>query len=774
MPKFPPYKILSEKTELYEINLLDADNSQLKKISADRSLNLSLGEMKKIRAYFKKEKRNPTDVELEAFAQSWSEHCCYKSSRPVLEKTVFGIKAKQSILTSEDAGVVEFDKEHAYVFGLESHNHPSAIEPYGGASTGIGGIIRDVLCMGAQPIALIDPLFFGPLNLPEDKLPKGIKHPRFLLSGVVSGISAYGNRIGIPTVAGMVEFHESYTGNCLVNVACIGIAKKKNIVRSIAGNAGDYYIIAGGKTGRDGIHGVTFASAELKKESEEKSIPAVQLGYAIMKEPLIHACLEAAEKGLLTGMKDFGGGGLSGVSGEMAYSGGKGAIVELDRIPLKEEGLAPWEIWVSESQERMMMSVKPENVDKVLEIFGFWDVPAAVIGRIDNSKRIRARYNGRIVLDLDLEFLIKGVKYERPYNIIKRSEKEIDFRIPDIEEIGKKIINSPRIGSKESVIRRYDFDVRGNTILKPMQGIANKQSHGDASLIKPIEDSFRGLSVTSAVNPYFCSLNPYWGAASAVDEIVRNLVAVNSIPHSMADCLNFGNPEKNDRMGDFLSCCKGLKFAAKSFEIPFVSGNVSLYNESEKGPIAPTPTLVGVGITRDIRNAISSDLKNDGNFIYLIGSTRREMGGSEYYRILKLKSGRVPRVYPEDTKGKMNSLLKAMDLGIVKSCHDLSEGGLFVSISEMAFGGDLGVDVDLCRMEKLRTDFKLFSESNGRWLVEADPRNSEKLEKILPDAKRIGKVTKEKEIRISDDRLRLTLSLDELRDLWNSAIEREV
>ncbi len=774
MPKFKPYRRISEETELYEINLLNADNSQLKRISADRSLGLNLGEMRKIQTYFKKEKRNPADVELEALAQSWSEHCCYKSSKPVLRETVFRIKAPQSILTGEDAGVVEFNEEYAYVIGLESHNHPSAIEPYGGASTGVGGIVRDVLCMGAQPIALIDPLFFGPLNISESELPTGMKHPKFLLNGVVSGISAYGNRIGIPTLAGMVEFHESYTGNCLVNVACIGIAKKKNIVRSIAGNAGDYYIMAGGKTGRDGIHGVTFASAELEKESEEKSIPAVQLGYAIMKEPLIHACLEAVEKGLLTGMKDFGGGGLSCVSSEMAYAGGKGAIVELDRILLKEKGIAPWEIWVSESQERMMMSVKPENVDNVLEIFEFWDVPATIIGRIDNSKRIRVRYNGRIVLDLDLEFLIKGVRYERPYRIVKRSEKEINFRIPCIEEIAKKILNSPRVGSKESIVRRYDFDVHGNTILKPMQGIVNKQGHGDAAVIKPLEDTYQGLAITSDVNPPFCKLNPYWGAASAVEETIRNLVAVNSVPHSMADCLNFGNPEKKDRMGDFVSCCKGLYFAANSFGIPFVSGNVSLYNESEKGPIVPTPTIVGVGIVKDVRNVVSSDLKDDGNFIYLVGSTRREMGGSEYYRILKLNSGRVPRVYPDETKKNMNSLLRAMDLGIVRSCHDLSEGGLFVSISEMAFGGDLGVDVDLCRMEKLRADFKLFSESNGRWLVEVKPGNSKKFEKIVPDAKRIGRVTKEKEIRISDKKFNLNLSLDELRDKWNSAIEREV
>jgi len=765
---------------VYEIEILNSSKKDLERISTERSLGLSGEEMLKIQGHFKKAGRNPTDIEIEAFAQSWSEHCCYKTSKPILERTVFGIKAPQNIcVISEDAGVVDFDKDHAYVVALESHNHPSALDPYGGAATGIGGILRDVVCMGAQPLALIDPLFFGPLDYPEKKIPAGIKHPSFLFKGVVSGIADYGNRVGIPTVSGMVYFDKSYVGNCLVNVGCIGIVKKDKIARSRAGNPGDIYVMAGGKTGRDGIHGVTFASAELDEESEKKDIPAVQLGYAIMKEPLMHACLEINEKGLLTGMKDFGGGGLSCVASEMAHAGGKGAVVNLDKILLKEPSLSPWEIWVSESQERMMLSVKPENVDKVLEIFDFWDVPAVVVGEVNDTGKIRADYKGKIVLDLDLDFLIKGVQYERKYQVPEEKEKEENFPVPDLNEIISKILSSQRVGSRESVIRRYDHEVRGNTILKPMQGRINKQSHGDAAVIKPLEESHQGLSITADVNPNLCKFNPYWGAASAVEEVVRNLVAVNSVPHSMADCLNFGNPEKPDRLGEFVKCCEGLHFAASSFGIPFVSGNVSLYNESGEEAIKPTPTLLGVGIVKDVRKVVSSDLKKEGNSLYLVGDTMRELGGSEYYKILNLKNGISPKVYPEKTKENMNSLLSAMDSSLVASCHDLSEGGLLVALTEMALGGDLGLDIDLCAIPDLgtdpkhpRTDLKLFSESNGRWLVEVDSKKEKEFESIV-NANKIGTVTKEKEIKISDSETNLNLNLDELRAKWNSALGEE-
>ncbi|MFH1834635.1 MAG: phosphoribosylformylglycinamidine synthase subunit PurL [Methanobacteriota archaeon] len=760
--------------DAFHIKILEASKKELGRISSERSLGLSVDEMCLIRDHFKGEGRDPTDIELEAFAQSWSEHCCYKTSKPILKETVFGISAPQNIcVISEDAGVVDFDDKHAYVLALESHNHPSALDPYGGAATGIGGILRDVICMGAQPIALIDPLFFGPPDFAEDRIPEGTKSPKYLLEGVVKGIADYGNRVGIPTVAGMVFFDESYVGNCLVNVGCIGIMRKDELIHSRAGGVGDIYILTGGKTGRDGIHGVTFASAELTEESEEESRPAVQLGYAIMKEPLMHACLEANRKGFLTGMKDFGGGGLSCVSAEMAHAGGLGATVELDKIPLKEEGISPWEIWVSESQERMMVSVKPENVDKVLEIFDFWDVEANVVGSVDDSKRIKATVNGEVVLDLDLDFLIKGVCYDRPYTISEVEEEHPIYDMPDLLEVGYSMIGSPNIASRESIVRRYDHEVRANTILKPMQGVVGFQSHGDASVMKPLTDSFRGLAITSDVNPHLTLADPYWGSASAVDEVIRNLVAVGARPHSMADCLNFGNPEKEDRLGDFKRACEGLRMVAEYFKVPFVSGNVSLYNESILGPIAPTPTLVGVGIIEDVRKAVSTDLKKEGSLLYLVGDTFRELGGSQYHKVIGELGGVVPKVHPEKLKEKMEFLLKKMKEEVVLSCHDLSEGGLFAAACEMAFGGRLGVELDLEALGgSLRSDEKLFSESNGRWLVEVSSENSQVFEHF-DQAVLIGKVLDSADIKILDEGFELEFDLNELRSVWNLGVAEE-
>jgi len=757
-----------------EVDLLGASDRELKKISGERSLGLSAGEMRRLKSYFKGEGRNPRDVELEAFAQSWSEHCCYKTSKPILKDTIFKVKGRDVICAiSEDAAVVDFNRDYAYVVKIESHNHPSALDPYGGAATGIGGILRDVVCMGAQPVALIDPLFFGPLDYPEDKLPAGVKHPRYLFNGVVSGIADYGNRVGIPTVAGMVFFDESYVGNCLVNVGCVGIVRKDKVVHSRAGGQGDVYIMAGGKTGRDGIHGVTFASAELHDKSEETSRPAVQLGYAIMKEPLMHACLEANNAGLLTGLKDFGGGGLSCVASEMAHAAGLGATVELDKVQLKEPGLAPWEIWVSESQERMMMSVKPGDVGKVLEIFDFWDVPASVVGQVDGSGRIKATYKGAEVLNLDLDFLIAGVCYNRPHKVVEKKDCEARFRMPDLEETCLNLMSNPNIGSRESVIRRYDHEVRGDTVIKPMQGIVNMQTHGDAAVLKPLEDSFRGLAISSDVNPTLCTESPYWGAAGAVDEAVRNMTAVNARAHTIVDCLNFGNPEKQRRLGEFKRACAGLYHAARIFRIPFVSGNVSLYNESGLGPVAPTPTLLTVGIADDVRKCVTSDLKADGNLIYIVGKTGEELRGSQYLRMLKVKGGRIPKVNPERTMKDSKGIISAMDSGLVASCHDPSEGGLFAALAEMCFGGDLGVEVDLKPMGGLRTDVKLFSESNGRWLVEVPSENAKAFERKV-GAARLGVVKKGGFLKIVDRKVETVLNLRELRDAWDSAVAREV
>ncbi len=767
--------------DFYEIDLLSASDKNLKEISDRMGLAISGEEMKRIKEYFQTKNRNPTDIELEALGQAWSEHCCYKSSKIPLKQHIYGIK-EDKIIAREDAGVIEFDDDHYYCAALESHNHPSAIEPYGGAATGVGGIVRDIVCMGAQPIAYIDPLFFGPLDITFDKLPKGVKHPVYLFKGVVDGIRDYGNRIGIPTLSGQVYFHEGYTGNCLVNVGCIGIMKKEEMIHSRAKAPGNVYVYVGGKTGRDGIHGVTFASAELTDESEESSRSAVQVGDPITKEPVIHTTLECNRKGLLEGLKDFGGGGLSCVCGELAYAAGFGAEIHLDDIPLKEEGLHPWEIWVSESQERMMFLVKPENVDKVLHICKQWDVTAVPVGKVIKEKITRVFYKGEKILEMDLDFLTGGPVYDsctRPFAPIdteKHKKTEKSFTMPNLNDSLKKLLASHNICSKEWVIRQYDHEVRGNTVIKPLQGKINAESHGDATVLKPLENSFRGLAVTADINPRFMERDPYWGACSAVDEVCRNLVAVGSKPDSLLDCLNFGNPEKPERMGEFYEACRGLGNMARELQLPFVSGNVSFYNESVKTAVPPTPELFGVGIAPDIRKCITSDLKKEGNPIYLVGKqTEEEMGGSEYYKIMGIEGGDVPKTDTGILSKCMKGILSAIGKEYIASCHDVSEGGIGVCLSEMIIGGDIGTIVDLSNVsKKLRSDFKLFSESNTRWVLEGEKQSKKDFEEALKKEDvpfiKIGKTKGRKLIINEGENALINLDINTLRNIWKNAI----
>ncbi|MBN1390140.1 MAG: phosphoribosylformylglycinamidine synthase subunit PurL [Candidatus Thermoplasmatota archaeon] len=722
--------------------VINASDEVLRSISDRLSIGLSVEEMRRVRDHFKMEGREPFDIELEALGQAWSEHCCYKSSKYFMKRAFLGIHQDYFLIKGEDAGVVEFDDEHAYVVGLESHNHPSAIGPYGGAATGVGGIIRDVLCMGAQPIAVIDPLFFGPLDLGYQDLQEGVNHPKFIFNGVVAGIRDYGNRIGIPTVAGMVNFHQGYTGNPLVNVGCVGIGRKENMIHSRVGGSGEIYILAGGRTGRDGIHGVTFASADLTADSEEKDRGSVQMGDPITKEPLIHSCLEINEKGLLGGMKDLGGGGLSCVSGEMALAGGFGAVIRLDRIPLKEPGLSPWEIWVSESQERMMVSVRPENVEEVLHIFKKWDVEANVIGEVVEGKRVKVLWGEDVILDLDLDFFTAGPEYCRTYRskIVERRVDDAPFPQPDrsgTEAAILRLLGSPNICSRERVFRTYDHEVRGRTVIKPAVGKPFTPGPSDAAVLKPLEGSDRGLAITADVNPYFCEIDPYRGTLSAMEESVRNLVSVGARPHSLADCLNFGNPERPDRLGDFEQSCEAIGKFASSFSIPVVSGNVSLYNESGISKVPPTPTIMMIGLMDDINHATTSDLKTPGNIIYLIGRTYHEMGGSAYYQEMGVNCSCVPDVDLEMSKRTMDAVLNLDGEFLLHSVHDLSEGGLGVAISEMCIGGHVGAELNIHEIgthlishgsKALRSDVKLFSESNSRYLVEVQPQDAARVE----------------------------------------------
>ncbi|HLB68989.1 MAG TPA: phosphoribosylformylglycinamidine synthase subunit PurL [Thermoplasmata archaeon] len=761
---------------LHEIGISDASDSELKGVSDELALALSADEMRRVQAYFRDRGRDPTDVELQSLGQAWSEHCCYKSSRVFLREFIFPVQTPD-VLDRGDAGVMEFDRDHAYALRIESHNHPSAVVPYGGATTGIGGIIRDVLAMGAQPIALVDPLHFGPLDYPFEKLPKGTRHPKYLFGGVVAGIRDYGNRLGIPTVAGCLAFDEGYLGNIVVNVGCIGFAKKSQLVRNRVKKLDDVFILCGGLTGRDGIHGVTYASVDLTEEAVGGwEAGAVQLGDPIMKEPLIHAVIECAQAGLLDGLKDLGGGGLSCVIGEMALAGGFGAEIDLARVPLKEPDLAPWEIWVSESQERMMLAVAPENILRVLEVFELYDVPATEIGRVIPDTVCRVRYRGEVVLEMDLEFYTRGPEYRRPIRELRVPTQgaEVPPKPKNLTSIFLRILSSPNVASKEYVIRQYDHEVRAATVLKPLQGVIGKASHGDAAVVKPLVDSWRGLAIACASTGSYTALDPYRGGATAVEEVCRNLVAVGAKPHAITNCLNFGNPERPDRLWLLREAVRGIGEAASAFGLAVPSGNVSLYNESPSGPVLPTPVVLGVGIVEDIRRCVTADLKRAGDRLFLVGATHVGLGGSEYYRLLGIDGGEPPVVDLAATKAASEKLLAAIRAGTVVACHDLSHGGFAVAAAEMALGGDLGAALEL-RGSKLRFDVALFSETNGRWLAEASRGHEREFLDLMAGtpATEVGRVGGP-EFVIGQRAERVRVSLPKLRRAWTDALPKLV
>ncbi|MFA6801857.1 MAG: phosphoribosylformylglycinamidine synthase subunit PurL [Candidatus Methanomethylophilaceae archaeon] len=755
--------------ELFDVSVREASDEDLVKISGDMALSLSLDEMKTIKEYFVKEGREPTDIELQSLGQAWSEHCCYKSSKAILKEFVFGI-GREDVLSRGDAGVMVFDEDHGYALRIESHNHPSAVEPYGGAATGIGGILRDVVCMGAQPIALADPLCFGHPDR-KGELPPGTKHPRYLMSGVVSGIRDYGNRVGIPTITGGMFFDERYTGNCLVNVACLGIVKRSDLAKNYAGGPGEVMVLIGGRTGRDGIHGVNFASRDLTETSDEDSRGAVQLGDPITKEPVMHACFEVNAKHLITGMKDLGGGGLSCVVGEMALDAGCGADVNLEKVPLKESGLAPWEIWVSESQERMMCTCKPENLEKVLAVFDSWDVLATPVAMTTDTRRTRIFWHGEQIFDMDQHFLTTGPLYNRPYvdPQVSSMENERSPRLPDDRTVILRLLSDPNVASKEWAIRQYDHEVRAATVLHPMVGEMNRTGPGDASVLRPVPSSLKGLAAAIGCNPWFTSLDPYRGGMSSVDEAWRNVVAVGAMPNALTDCLNFGNPERPERLGEFREAVRGIGDFAKALNIPIPSGNVSLYNEAPGGAsVLPTPMMMCCGIIDDISKAVTADFKGPGNRIYVIGETKEEMGGSLLYRVFGGKQGVVPSVDVDNVRELTGKTLEAMDRRLISGCHDCSDGGIAVAVAEMCISGQTGAVLDLRKAADMSPRKVLYSESNTRWIAEVSEENAEEFEKIMGgSAHKIGK-TGGNSMNIRDSGV--IIEVEELRKAWNDPI----
>ncbi|MBT7347025.1 phosphoribosylformylglycinamidine synthase subunit PurL [Candidatus Bathyarchaeota archaeon] len=772
------------------VDLMNATDEELIEIKETLGLGLSLDELHYIRDHYVLSERKATDFELQTFDQTMSEHCGHKTFAGIIDtpegringllKTYFKslideLKPDWCFSVFEDnAGLVDFTDDVTIAIKVETHNHPSAIEPFGGAATGLGGVIRDILGVWANPIANTDVLCFGPLDYPFEKLPPGVKHPSYLFKGVVDGIGSYGNSIGIPTVNGATVFDESYTGNVLVYAGCIGVLPKDQYKRGI--KAGDYCVLAGGRTGFDGIHGVTFASLELSEESEDTSRSAVQVANPIEEEKVKRAIKQISDQKLGSGITDIGGGGLSCGVCETADTYGLGVDAYLDRVQLKAEDIAPWEIWISESQERMLMAVPPENLEKVKAIFDAEQVEVTVLGTYNESRHAKIYYQDELVGDLVLESLFNPPKLHRTTNW--KPEVMLDPEIPEPEDVGgvlKKLLASYQICSKEKVIRRYDQEVKGQTVVKPLQGWNAGPS--DASVIKPLHDNWKGISVASGINPKYGKIDPYWMAASVIDEAIRNSVCVGGRRWALLDNFAWGNPEYEDRLGSLVYACRACYDVAKIYKTPFVSGKDSLYNESPLGPVAPTLLITSLGILPDIRKAITMELKEAGNALYLVGVTKPEIGGSEYLHLRGELGGSVPKLDAETNLKAYHRLLDAMDAGLVRACHDCSEGGLGVAVAEMAFTGGLGVDLDLSNVpvsENMRDDILLFSESNGRLLVEIPVGKITEFETAMEGSavSCVGVIKSEEKLTVTKDgKPVFEETLEELMSAWKTPLE---
>jgi phosphoribosylformylglycinamidine synthase subunit PurSL len=787
------------KFNLAHFDLAAMDDKALMDLSKGRFW-LNLEEMKIIQDYFKKLGRKPTDVEVETVAQTWSEHCCHKTfkSKIKLGKKTIDNLMKSTVMKAtreldkpwclsvfkDNAGVIYFDDKYAVCFKVETHNHPSAVEPYGGAATGIGGVIRDPLGtgLGAFPILNTDVFCFGPPDLPHEKLPKGVLHPRRIFKGVRAGVADYGNRMGIPTSNGAVLFDERYVGNPLVYCGTVGIMPSGMTQKGLQ-KPGDLVLLVGGKTGRDGIHGVTFASGELDKDSETLSSSSVQIGNAIVEKKALDAIIQARDKGLYRRITDVGGGGLSSAVGEMGEE--TGVRVDLEKVPLKYAGLSYTEIWVSESQERMILAVPPDKIEQALAIFRNEDAEATVIGEFTDTKRLQLYYHHNLVCDLDMAFLHGGLpQLQREAVWQPAKHPEPDFTQPaDLKEDLKKILGAWNVCSKEWVIRQYDHEVQGTSVLKPLVGATN-DGPGDAAIIKPLADSAKGIIISNGINPKYGDIDTYWMAASAIDEALRQVIAVGGNLDEVALLDNFcwGNPEKPDRLGSLVRAAQACYDIAVVYGAPFVSGKDSLYNEYETGKesicIPPTLLISAMAVMDDINKSVTMDCKKAGDFVYVLGSTYKELGGSHYYSVRGYIGQSVPKVNAEKGKKLMNALSKATAKGIVKACHDMSEGGIGVAAAEMAFAGGLGMALDLKNVplgEQIeRDDFILFSESNTRFLAEIAPEDKDAFEKTMNgvDFAEIGKVTAGKKLVVNGIKGQAVLETDiaELKEAWQKPL----
>ncbi len=647
--------------------------------------------------------RTPNLTELGIFAAMWSEHCSYKSSKIWL-KTLPTSGPRVICGPGENAGVVDIGDGDAVVFKIESHNHPSFIEPYQGAATGVGGILRDVFTMGARPIAILNSLRFGSPNHPRT---------RHLLAGVVAGIGGYGNCVGVPTVGGECEFDPSYNGNILVNAMCVGLARADRIFYSTAAGPRNAVVYVGAKTGRDGIHGATMASAEFGSDAGEKR-PTVQVGDPFTEKLLIEACLELMQGDAIVAIQDMGAAGLTSSSVEMAGKGGLGIELDLDQVPLRESGMTAYEIMLSESQERMLMVLRPGSEIEARRIFQKWELDFAVIGHVTDTGRLVLRINGATAADIPVGPLVtEAPVYQRPW---RHADPEPEIEPGDLADRDplqglQRLVASPAIASKRWIWEQYDHLVMGNTVKRP---------GGDAAVIRISEG--KALALATDCTPRYCRADPVRGGAQAVAESWRNLTAVGAEPLALTDNMNFGNPERPEIMGQFVGVTEGIREACLALDYPVVSGNVSLYNETSGNAILPTPVIGGVGLIADARQATDLALKSDGDLLILIGETRGHLGSSLYLREIEgREAGQPPRVDLPAERRNGDFVRGQIRAGNAVACHDLADGGLLVAIAEMAMAGGRGIVLDPLPADLPRHAW-LFGEDQGRYLIEtADP-----------------------------------------------------
>ncbi|TDT62324.1 phosphoribosylformylglycinamidine synthase subunit PurL [Fonticella tunisiensis] len=703
--------------------------------------------------------REPNETELAMYGVMWSEHCSYKNSRALLKLfNTKGLRVLQG--PGENAGIVDIGDGFAIAMKIESHNHPSAVEPYQGAATGVGGILRDIFTMGARPIANLNSIRFGELK--DEKTKK-------LLRGIVRGIGDYGNCVGIPTISGETVFNKCYNDNPLVNAMSVGILEKKDIKKGTARGVGNSVMLVGHTTGRDGIGGASFASCDLTRESEENR-SAVQVGDPFMEKLLMEACLELIKTDCVVGIQDLGAAGLTSASCETASRGGSGIEIDVARVITREKGMTPREIMISESQERMLVIVEKGKEDKVFEIFNKWGLHAVVIGRVTDDGMLRVLENGKVVAEVPASSLADGSpvnyrSYRRPKYMDKLSNMDI-ANLPCPENLSETLITmlkSPNIASKEWVYSQYDYMVGTDTVVVP---------GGDAGVLR-IKGTKKGIALTVDCNSRYCYLNPYEGAKSSVCEAARNITASGGRPIAITDCLNFASPEDEGVYYQFRNSILGINEASRILDTPVISGNVSFYNQSEKMAIYPTPTIGMVGIVENIENSMDIHFKDKGDSIILVGETKAEIGGSEYLSaIYGIEAGRVPEVHVEIEKNTNEGVLSAIEKGLIKSAHDISDGGFIVALSECCFKNELGVNVNIDT--ELREDIFLFSESQGRYILTASKDNIKDIIEIFTklgvQAEVVGEVI-DSDFKVNiNGRNVINLNIKEMKSAWKGSL----